>query len=67
MTWETSCHKHINHGLGQSTDDEATNAELEVKRLGTLEVVSHETLNLGSLGLTREHGEIYGDQGDNMT
>ena len=41
--------------------------ELEVKRLGTLEVVSHETLNLGSLGLTREHGEIYGDQGDNMT
>ena len=42
------CHGHTNHGLRQSTNDKAMNMELEVTRLGTLEVVSDETINLGS-------------------
>ena len=47
------CHTHTNIGLGRSIDDEATtdkatNMELEVTRLGTVEVVSDETMNLGS-------------------
>ena len=47
------CHRHTNHGLRWSTDDEATtdkamNMELEVMRLRTLEVVSDETMNLRS-------------------
>ena len=41
-----------NHRLRQSTDDEATtykakNVELEMMRLGTLEVMTDETMNLG--------------------
>ena len=39
---------HTNHELGWSTDDEATNVGLEVTRIGTLEVVSDETMNLAS-------------------
>ena len=42
------CHGHTKHGLRQSTDDKATSMELERVRLGTLEVVSDETMNLGS-------------------
>ena len=41
--------------------DKATNVELEVTRLGTIEVVNDE-----KLGLTRGHEEKHEDQGDNM-
>ena len=51
------CHEHTNHGIWWSMDDEATiyratNMELEVTRLGTLEALSDETMKLGS---HREH------------
>ena len=47
------CHGHTNRELHQSTDDAATtdkvmNVGLKVTRLGTLEVVSDKTTNLGS-------------------
>ena len=45
--------QHTNHGLRRSTydkdtTDKATNVELELTRLGIVEVVSNETMNLGS-------------------
>ena len=45
--------KYINNGLQRSmehdpTTDKAMNVEIKVTRLGTLEVVSDETMNLGS-------------------
>ena len=44
------CHTHTNIGLGRSIDDEATtdkatNMELEVTRLGTLEAGSDKNMN----------------------
>ena len=52
-THENGCHRHTNRGLEWSTNDGAMsnvlwNLELEVTRLRTLEVVSDETMNLGS-------------------
>ena len=43
-------HRHTNHGLGWSTDneamtDKATDVELEVTRLGTLEAGSDKNMN----------------------
>ena len=45
------CHGHTNRGLGRSTDEEvtidkATDVEVDVTRLGTLEAESDETMNL---------------------
>ena len=34
--------------IDEATTDKATNVELEMTRLGTVEVVSDETMNLGS-------------------
>ena len=39
---------HTNHKLGWSTSDGATNLEFKMTRLGTLKVMSDETMNLGS-------------------
>ena len=55
------------HQPRTTTHDEAmihkvTNAELKMKNLGTLEVVSGETMNLAIYG---EHGDI-DEEGDNM-